>query len=65
MSENDKEQRFRPFSEKEAKERDFAEIENIEKGGPIAMADFTIINTGTVGDLKSQIKNIFDKFYNF
>jgi len=56
--ENDDNQRFRSFTESEAKNRDYAEIENIEKGGPIAMADFTIVNTGTVSDLKTQIKNI-------
>ena len=36
--------RMRPLTAKEARMRDHAEIENIEKGGPIAMADFTIIN---------------------
>ncbi len=56
--ENDFEQRFRSFSEKEAKARDYAEIENIEKGGPIAMADFTIVNTGTISKLKENIKDI-------
>ena len=42
---NDKDLRNRPATEQQAKARDFAEIENIEKGGPIAMADFTILNT--------------------
>ncbi len=59
--ENDKAQRFRSFTEKEAKARDYTEIENIEKGGPIAMADFTIINTGTVNDLKKDIKEVLSK----
>lgn len=57
-AENDDAQRFRPFSGEEAKARDYAEIENIEKGGPIAMADFTIINTGTIGQLKENINKI-------
>lgn len=56
--ENDEKQRFRSFTKKEAKDRDYAEIENLEKGGPIAMADFTIINTGTVEDLKQRVKEI-------
>jgi dephospho-CoA kinase len=34
----------RPLTLKEAEIRDFAEIDKIEKGGPIAMADLTIIN---------------------
>lgn len=58
--ENDPKQRFRSFSEKEAKARDCAEIENIEKGGPIAMADFTIVNTGTIDELKEKIKEILN-----
>lgn len=34
--------------------RDIAEIENSEKGGPIAKADYYIINNGTEAELKSQ-----------
>lgn len=56
--ENDPEQRFRSFSEEEAKARDYAELENIEKGGPIAMADFTINNIGTIDELKQKTKDI-------
>lgn len=56
--ENDPEQRFRSFSEEEAKARDYAEIENSEKGGPIAMADFTINNIGTIDELKQKTKDI-------
>jgi dephospho-CoA kinase len=54
-AENDKEQRFRSFTKKEAAARDFAEIENLEKGGPIAMADFTIVNVGSVEELKKNV----------
>ena len=59
--ENDEKQRFRSFTRKEAKARDFAEIENLEKGGPIAMADFMIINTGTVEELKQKVQEILLK----
>ena len=41
----------RPLSAKEAEQRDFAEIENVEKAGPIAIADYTIVNDGTEEDL--------------
>lgn len=58
--ENDSDLRFRSFTEKEAKARDFAEIENLEKGGPIAMADFTILNTGTIDDLKKSVNKILN-----
>lgn len=36
--------RMRPLTAEEAEARDRAEIENSAKGGPIAVADFTIIN---------------------
>ena len=55
---NDEKQRFRSFTREESKARDYAEIENIEKGGPIAMASYTIINTGTVLELKGEIEKI-------
>jgi dephospho-CoA kinase len=45
----------RPLSYEEAEARDFAEIENLEKGGPIAMADFTIQNGGSLKELYSEI----------
>lgn len=62
--ENDSRQRFRSFTKEEAKARDYAEIENIEKGGPIAMADFTIINIKTTDDLKKDINEILSQITN-
>lgn len=58
---NDEKNRFRSFTKEEAKARDYAEIENIEKGGPIAMADFTIINTGTREEAKKEVRDILKK----
>lgn len=55
---SDKNNRFRPLTEKEAKERDYSEIENTEKGGPIAIADFTIVNTGTIDELKEKVRKV-------
>lgn len=51
---DDPDLRYRSFSPEQAKSRDYSEIENIEKGGPIAMADFTISNTGTIEFLNEQ-----------
>ncbi len=48
----------RPLSQFEADQRDWAEIENIEKGGPIAIADHFIINDGTLEDLHKQIDKL-------
>jgi dephospho-CoA kinase len=50
--------RVRPLTVEQARARDFAEIENVNKGGPIAMADFTIKNDGTLSDLERQAKAV-------
>jgi len=63
-AENDDKKRFRPFTKAEAKSRDYSEIENIEKGGPIAMADFTIINTGTTEELRERVIKIISTIKN-
>jgi len=42
----------------EAASRDRAEIENINKDGPIAMADFTIINESSLENLEPEVKRI-------
>lgn len=52
---------FRSFSREEAKARDYAEIENSDKGGPIAMADFTVVNEGALEELEEKTKNIISK----
>lgn len=45
----------RPFNEAEATERDTTEIEHLEKGGPIAIADHFIENDGTLDELHHKI----------
>ncbi|MFC2031824.1 AAA family ATPase [Chloroflexota bacterium] len=45
----------------EAASRDKAEIENINKGGPIVMADFTIINESSVENLNKEVERIISK----
>jgi dephospho-CoA kinase len=59
--ENDPKMRFRSFTVEEARARDYNEIENVEKGGPIAMADFTIINMGSINEAKREVRNILNK----
>ncbi len=44
----------RPLNIEEASSRDKTEIENLNKGGPIAMADFTIVNESSLNDLRKQ-----------
>jgi dephospho-CoA kinase len=48
----------RPLSGGQARERDYAEIENVNKGGPIAMADYTISNCSTLESLVEQTDRI-------
>jgi len=48
----------RHLTVEEAANRDRAEIENINKGGPIAMADFTIINESSLENLEKEAKKI-------
>lgn len=55
---NDPTLRYRSFSKDEARSRDVAEIENIEKAGPIVMASFTILNTGTLDELKTDARRV-------
>ncbi|MDB5165191.1 MAG: putative Dephospho-CoA kinaselike protein [Candidatus Saccharibacteria bacterium] len=45
----------RPFTDTEANMRDWTEIENLEKGGPIAIADHYIINDGDMEKLHAQV----------
>ena len=58
---DDKEIRNRMLTPEQAKSRDFSEIENLDKGGPIAMADFTLVNTGEVADLLQQLENVLSQ----
>lgn len=51
----------RAFDAKAIRERDRSEIENLEKGGPIAAADYYILNNDTIGDVHIQIDNILKK----
>ena len=48
----------RPLTRKEAEERDRSEIENLNKGGPIAMADYTLKNESSINNLKRQTQKL-------
>lgn len=47
---------IRPLSEVESKTRDHAEIEKLNSGGPIALADYVIKNEGTPSDLEADLE---------
>ncbi len=50
----------RPLTDNEANQRDWAEIENLEKGGPIAIADYSIVNDSDLENLHDQIDQILE-----
>lgn len=52
------ERKERPLALKDAESRDRAEIENINKGGPIAMADYTVTNEGSLEELKKKTQEV-------
>ncbi|WP_369000426.1 AAA family ATPase [Candidatus Nanosynbacter sp. TM7-074] len=45
----------RPMQPHEVDQRDWSEIENLEKGGPIAIADYFVINDGSLDQLHQKI----------
>lgn len=47
----------RPFTPEDARFRDYSEIEGLEKGGPIAIADYYLLNDGTEDQLLAQLKS--------
>jgi len=48
----------RPMTRADVKDRDYSEIENIEKGGPIGRADFYILNNFDIEKLRQDTKEI-------
>lgn len=52
----------RPLTAEMVDSRDVAEIENSEKGGPIAKADYYVLNNGTEAQLKAQFQQFMQWF---
>lgn len=51
----------RPLTPAEAERRDYLEIENLEKGGPIALADYTLLNNGTPDALLATLDALIER----
>jgi dephospho-CoA kinase len=51
---------LRPLTPSEVDQRDWAEIENIEKGGPIAIADHFIMNSGNEEHYHKQLDEVLE-----
>lgn len=52
----------RPLSAEQVDSRDLAEIEHSEKGGPIAKADYYVMNNGTERELYAQFEQFMKWF---
>lgn len=52
----------RPLSIRQARSRDHSDIGNIQKAGPIAMADYVIVNEGKVGKFHRSLDAFLQKF---
>jgi dephospho-CoA kinase len=50
-----------PFTDEEATAREYAEIEVYENGGPIANADYTLVNDATPENLLTQLDKILQE----
>lgn len=55
------ERSIRPFNAEQAALRDFSEIENLEKGGPIAIADYYLDNSRGLNELRQNLDKILDQ----
>ncbi len=51
----------RPLTEEQVTAREYAEIENIEKGGPIANADYTLVNNEGKLHLLNQVDKLLEE----
>lgn len=49
---------FRPLTPAELESRDYAQIENLHQAGPIARADWTILNEGSLEKLFDNLEKI-------
>lgn len=52
--------KVRPLNHEEIVKRDIAEIENSAKGGPIAFADYYILNNGNLDDFYKRLEEILE-----
>ena len=51
----------RPLTVDEARSRDVAELVNLHKGPPIALADFLVVNEGSVEELHQSLGGLWKK----
>jgi dephospho-CoA kinase len=47
---------FRPLTYEQSKARDISELENLDKGRPIAFTDYLVMNDGTIDEMKKELE---------
>jgi dephospho-CoA kinase len=52
---------IRPLTAEQAEQRDWQEIEKLEKGGPIAIADYTLVNDGDPKQLLHELDALMQR----
>src|SRR3989344_2168587 len=52
---------IRPLTLVDARQRDISEIEKLNKGGPIAIADYLLVNNGEVSQLYKKIDTLLQR----
>lgn len=57
----EREDEHRKYTLEQLIRREVAEIENLEKGGPIAYADYMLVNDGTIDDLTAKLENVISE----
>jgi dephospho-CoA kinase len=53
---------IRPLNREDVISRDYSQIANLHQAGPIARADFMIVNEGSKDDFYKQIDKVIEKF---
>lgn len=56
--------KIRPLNKEEIEARDISETENLDKGGPIAMGDYFILNNGSIEEYEKRIDEILQEIDN-
>lgn len=49
----------RPYNNEDANKRDISEIETLEKGGPIAYADYFICNNDDINEFNKKLEDVY------
>ena len=56
-----KNREVRPLNSIDAEKRDIAEIENLQKGGPIAYADYYVTNNSSIEDYQKELESVIKR----